>query len=154
MAADPREIFPPVRLMTVYSRSPIIWGEDYDILDPDKVKWKVILPYPQIMTLAEGKCADLAVLFELAWLHFEQKCNPVKYKGSRLSRYVRVRGLKLLEREKWISVEQEQGKAPMVTLRWLKRTRAGSAHTNPGGFRTKPGRVLHKTCRDATPPVA
>jgi hypothetical protein len=113
--------------MTVYSRSPIIWGEDYDILDPDKVKWKVILPYPQIMTLAEGKCADLAVLFELAWLHFEQKCNPVKYKGSRLSRYVRVRGLKLLEREKWISVEQERGKAPLVTLRWLKPTRASTA---------------------------
>jgi hypothetical protein len=138
----------------IYSRSPIIWGEDYDILDPAKVSTFVQLPYPQVLSLAESRSAIFAVLMELAWKYFEQKCNPIKYKGSRISRYARRRGLKILEREKWISVEQEQGKAPMVTLRWLKRTRAGSAHTNPGGFRTKPGRVLHKTCRDATPPVA
>jgi hypothetical protein len=112
----------------IYTRSPIFWGDDYNMLDPEKIKWKVILPYPQIMTLAEGKCADLAVLFELAWLHFEQKSNPVKYKGSRISRHVRRRGLKLLVRKKWISVEQEQGKAPVVTLLWIKPTRASTAH--------------------------
>jgi hypothetical protein len=121
----------------IYSRSPIFWGENYDILDPEKVSTFVRLPYPQIMTLVEGKAADLAVLFELAWLQFEQKCNPVKYKGSRLSRYVRRRGIKLLRREKWISVEQECGKAPLVTLRWLKPTRASTAH--------QPGLVPHKT---------
>ena len=136
MAADNGQIFQAVGFM-IYSRSPVIWGEDYDILDPKKVSTFIKLPYPQIMTLAEGKTADLAVLFELVWLQFEQKCNPVKYKNSRLSRHVRRRGLKLLVREKWITVEQEQGKAPLVTLRWLKLTRAGTA--------PKPVRVPHKT---------
>jgi len=121
----------------IYSRSPIIWGEDYNPLDPDKTKGKVMLPFPQVLRLFDGKSAVAAVLCELAWLHFEQRRNPVKYSGSRLSRYVRRRGLEVLESEKWISTEQERGKAPVVTLTWLK--------TDPGGFRTKPGRIPHKT---------
>jgi hypothetical protein len=123
---------------TIYTRDPVFWGEDYDILDPENVSKFIKIPYPQIMTLAEGKTADLAVLFELVWLQFEQGCNPVKYKKSRLSRYVRMRGLKLLVRKRWITVKQEYGKAPVVTLRWLKtdlcecrtQTRASAAQ-NP-----------------------
>jgi hypothetical protein len=115
----------------IYSRSSVFWGEDYDPLDPAKIKWKVLLPFPQVLRLFEGKSAVAAVLCELAWLHFEQHRNPVKYSGSRLSRYVRRRGLEVLEREKWITVKQEHGKAPLVTLRWIKPTRAESAQ-NPG----------------------
>jgi hypothetical protein len=117
--------------MTVYSRSPVIWGEHYDPLDPDKIKGKVMLPFPQVLCLFDGKSAVAAVLCELAWLHFEQHRNPVKYSGSRLSRHVRRRGLEALESENWITVERECGKAPLVTLRWLKRTRAA--------FTPKPG---------------
>jgi hypothetical protein len=111
----------------IYSRSPVFWGEDYDILDPEKVTTFVQLPYPQILRLAEGRSAVFAVLMELAWRHFEQKKNPVKYTNSRLNRYVRRRGLKVLESENWITMTQECGKAPLVTLRWLKRIRATSA---------------------------
>jgi hypothetical protein len=125
----------------IYSRSPVIWGEDYNPLDPDKVTAFVQLPYPQVLGLAKGQSAMFAVLMELAWKYFEQKKNPVKYNGSRLNRYVRMRGLEMLEREKWITMEQECGKAPVVTLKWLKLTRASSA--------PKPVRVPHKTRADS-----
>jgi hypothetical protein len=121
----------------IYSRSSVIWGEDYNILDPEKVSTFIKLPYPQVLVLAKGKSAVFAILIELAWKHFEQKKNPVKYCGSKLSRYVRRQGLKILEREKWITVDQKCGKAPVVTLRWLKLTRADSVH--------QPGRNPHKT---------
>jgi hypothetical protein len=87
-----------------------------------------MLPFPQVLRLFEGKSTVATVLCELAWLHFKQHQNPVQYKGSRISRQVRRRGLKLLEQEKWISVEQKRGKAPVVTLLWLKPTCANSAH--------------------------
>jgi hypothetical protein len=129
----------------IYSRSPIFWGEDYNPLDPDKIKWKVMLPYPQVLRLFERKSTVAAVLCELVWLHFEQRRNPVRYSGSRLSRYVRRRGLQILKREKWIHVEQERGKAPVVTLLWLKPTRADPAQ--------KPGRILHKTRANSAHPL-
>ena len=122
----------------IYSRSPIFWGEDYNPLDPDKIKGKVMLPFPQVLRLFDGKSAVAAVLCELAWLHFEQRRNPVKYSGSRLSRYVRRRGLEVLESEKWISMEQERGKAPVVTLTWLKQTR-GIPHITGAESAQNPG---------------
>jgi hypothetical protein len=121
----------------IYSRSPIIWGKDYDPLDPAKISAFVQLPYPQVLSLAEGRSALFAVLTELVWRYFEQKKNPVRYSDSRLSRYVRRRGLEVLGSENWITVEQERGKAPLVTLRWLKRTRATST--------PKPGLFPHQT---------
>jgi hypothetical protein len=111
----------------IYSRSPVFWGENFDILNSDKVNTFVKLPYPQVLRLATGRSAMFAVLIELTWKQFEQKKNPIKYNGSKLNRYVRMRGLDLLKRENWITVEQKRGKAPVVTLRWIKLTRADSA---------------------------
>jgi hypothetical protein len=105
----------------IYSRSSVIWGEDYDPLDPAKVTTFVKLPYPQVLGLAKGQSSALTVLIELAWLYFENHKNPVRFKGSRLHRNARKRGLEILEREKWINVKQERGKAPLVTLRWVSR---------------------------------
>jgi hypothetical protein len=136
----------------IYSRSPAIWGEDFGILDPAKVTTFVKLPYPQVLRLAENtKDPALAVLSEVIWLQFKSGKNPFRYSGSRLNRYTRMRGLKILKQENWISVIQEQGKAPLVTLRWIKLTRVSPAQ-NPCVGRTEPVRVAHKTRADSAPP--
>jgi hypothetical protein len=123
----------------IYSRSPAIWGEDFDILNPAKVTTFVKIPYPQVLRLAKGKNAVFGVLMELIWLQFKSGKNPVRYAGSRLDRHVRIRGLKRLKQENWILVVQERGKAPLVTLRWIKLTRAETLH-DPCGNVTKPVR--------------
>jgi hypothetical protein len=126
MAADHGEIFQAVGIMTVCTRSSAIWGENFNILDPGKISTFVKLPYPQIMTLVAGQIkgnAHLAVLFELVWLQFDQNRNPFEYKESRLNRYARMRGLKILQQEKWIKVAQERGKFPVITLLWIQASK-------------------------------
>jgi hypothetical protein len=114
----------------IYSRSPIIWGEDYDpvLAKQDFIK----MPFPLVVRLAENaKYPALAVLSELIWESFTTGKNPVKYSSDRLTRYVKRRGLAILERERWITVDQRKGKAPLVTLRWLK-TNLGRISPQPG----------------------
>ena len=135
----------------ISSRSPLIWGEEYDpvIAKQDFIK----MPYPLIMGLAEVvQDPAVAVLSELIWQSFTTGKSCFRYSSARLDRYVKRRGLAILEREKWITVEQERGKAPLVSLRWMNQTRASGAQ-NPAVQRTKPGRPAHKTRAPDAPPL-
>jgi len=120
----------------IRSRSSVIWGKDYDpvLAKQDFIK----MPFPLVMRLAENaKYPALAVLSELIRESFTTGKPTVKYSSDRLTRYVKRRGLAILEREGWITVDQKKGKAPLVSLRWLQ-TRAESAH-HLGGISPQPG---------------
>jgi hypothetical protein len=134
LAADHGQIFQTFGLM-IRSRSSAIWGEDHD---PVIAKQNFIkMPYPLVVRLAENaKYPALAVLSELIWESFTSGKNPIRYSSDRLTRYVKRRGLAILKREGWITVEQKRGKAPVVTLRWLK-TNLGRISPQPGPNRTK-----------------
>jgi hypothetical protein len=67
----------------------------------------------------------LAVLYEEWWKSFKR--NPVrlssrKLKAHGISKYRKLRALKLLEETGHIGVEREHGKNPWILLRWHPRT--------------------------------
>jgi hypothetical protein len=78
-----------------------------------------MLPYPLIMGLAEKMgYPAIAVLSELCWEAYLSKRRNFPYFSERLDKHTKRRGLIILERDKWVTVERHRGKAPLVTLRW------------------------------------
>jgi hypothetical protein len=129
LAADTGQIFQTFRLV-IYSRSKAIWGEAFDPVIAKQAF--IMVPYPMILRLAEAiKAPALAVLSELLWQSYSTKKTTFRSTSDLLERHTKQRGLAILEREKWVTVERGRGKSPLVTLRWLKQTCPSDAHNLP-----------------------
>ena len=79
-----------------------------------------------VTTTGRNAASVLAVLNALYETHFRNfKCNPVRFtscnlKQRGLSHDRKTRALKLLAKSGHITMQQNPGKNPLVTLNWLR----------------------------------